>query len=134
MRTRLRAALVDDPPVGQHGRTRLVERVVAKLEEVASVGVDPEDVALHMPVAPAELDVARGREDDASVGQVGRVDVGVGAIRDLPQPAAVDVHLIDGEVGSRTVMVGRILLPRNVEDRRQGLRQSGGAHANKGNS
>ena len=72
------------------------QRAVPDLLDVGPVGVHREQVAHDVPVAHAVLRLARRTEHDPIVRQVDRIDVrDPRAERQLPQPAAVRVHLVN---------------------------------------
>jgi hypothetical protein len=87
-------ALIQDAAVGQRPRRVVVFHIGRQRAEVSAVGVA---AVQHGDLGQPALDpalAAAGDEHDAVVGQIGRFDVVVGPVGQLPQVAAVHVDLV----------------------------------------
>ena len=78
-----------------HRNRALAGVVSGKAEDVAAVGVHPEELCPRRVIAGNEPTAPARHEDDAAVGQVGRIHVVPLAECQLPEPIAVGVDLVE---------------------------------------
>jgi len=111
-------ACVGHRAIGENARREVVHRVRRDTPHVAAVPRHGVEHRHGERVVAQDHPAATGRDEhDAAIGQIARVDVVILAVRELPSPRAVQVHLIDaarrwsiGLVGEH----GALAIPRHV--------------------
>ena len=87
-------AHINHAPVTQHPGRVVVLDVRGKHPDITAVPVASVERGDGRAVAVDEAIAAAGTEEDAAIGQIGRLDVVAGTVGELPQAGAVDVDLV----------------------------------------